>query len=284
MYIFPTVESLQTWLNHQKSEGKVIGFVPTMGALHKGHLSLVKQAKEQSDITVVSIFVNPTQFNDPGDLKRYPRKDEEDITLLKKEKVDAVFFPSVEEMYPEGTAIKRHYDFGDLAKVMEGEHRAGHFEGVAQVVNLLLDHVQPNKLFMGQKDFQQVAIIRKLIEIEEKEIELIACPTIRESDGLAMSSRNALLTESERPQAPKIQEALLMLKAAYKKETLAEAIQKAIAHIELNTDMQVEYLIVSDIKNLQAVSSWDDAQELVACTAVHLGKVRLIDNVLIGHG
>ncbi len=281
MYIFPTVESLQKWVKHQRKQNKIIGFVPTMGALHAGHLSLIEQAKQQSDVCIVSIFVNPTQFNDPADLERYPRKDSEDIAQLKKQKVDALFFPSVEEMYPEGTEIKKVYDFGNLATVMEGEHRKGHFEGVAQVVNLLLEQTTPDKLFMGQKDYQQVAIIKQLIKLEEKNIELIACPTIREIDGLAMSSRNALLTETERPQAPKIQEALQMLKANYQKILLTKALKEAIAHIETNTDMKVEYLTVSDALTLEKAEKWDNFENLVACTAVHLGKVRLIDNILI---
>lgn len=281
MHIFPTVESLQNWVNYQRQQNKNIGFVPTMGALHAGHLSLIEQAQQQSDLTVVSIFVNPTQFNDPADLERYPRKDSDDIALLKKQKVDALFFPSVAEMYPAGTKADKVYDFGNLASVMEGAHRKGHFEGVAQVVNLLLDCVTPDKLFMGQKDFQQVAIIRKLLQIEEKNIELIACTTVREADGLAMSSRNALLLENERKQAPKIRQALLSLKANFQQKDLSEAIKEAIDFIETDSDMDVEYLEISDVTSLQKASDWNSFDNLVACTAVHLGKVRLIDNILI---
>ncbi|MCL4109568.1 UNVERIFIED_CONTAM: hypothetical protein GTU68_061715 [Idotea baltica] len=252
-----------------------------MGALHKGHISLINHCQQHVDITIVSIFVNPTQFNDPKDLDRYPRKDSDDIAILKKQKVDALFFPSVEEMYPEGTTPKKAYDFGALATVMEGAHRKGHFEGVAQVVNLLLNYIQPHQLFMGQKDFQQVAIIRKLIEIEDKQIELIACPTVREEDGLAMSSRNALLLETERLQAPKIREALLQLKASVNNKNLEAVIKEAITLIETNTDMTVEYLEAADTKTLAKAEDWQSFQQVVICTAVHLGKVRLIDNILI---
>jgi len=281
MFIFPTVKSLQKWVLQRKNNEDTIGFVPTMGALHQGHLSLVQQAKKQSNIVVVSIFVNPTQFNDKGDLDRYPRNEQADLEMLYKQGVDAVFLPSVEEVYPNGQQAPKHYDFGNLAIVMEGEHRAGHFDGVAQVVKRLLDIVSPHQLFMGQKDYQQVAIIRRLIELENLKVDLIPCPTVREENGLAMSSRNQLLTADEREIASNIYKSLTNLKNQYNKMDLQQAIKAAINQIEQYQPLKIEYLQVSNAYNLSPINEWADARELVACTAVYLGKVRLIDNVLI---
>lgn len=282
MYIFPTIEALQNWVKSRREAGETIGFAPTMGALHEGHLSLFAAAKEAGHTVVSSVFVNPTQFNETADLERYPRTLAADIALLKKQGfVEALFVPSVKEMYPSGTEITRNYDFGELLNVMEGAHRKGHFEGVAQVVKRLLDAVGCDALFMGQKDFQQTAIIRRMLELEKMATELVICTTLRETDGLAMSSRNRLLEENERIEAARLNEGLFQVKKEYKKQDLGKTIADAIAYIEQNGLMKIEYLQVADRKTLQIAKNWDNFEELVVCTALRIGKVRLIDNVLI---
>ncbi|NOR88527.1 MAG: pantoate--beta-alanine ligase, partial [Bacteroidales bacterium] len=210
MKIFKTINQTQDFINKAKSQGKTIGFVPTMGALHAGHLSLVKAARQNNDLVVVSIFVNPIQFNNPEDLKKYPRTLEKDSAMLEQELCDAIFYPSVEEMYPE--TVTKKYDFGVLEHVLEGQFRAGHFNGVAVVVKKLFDIVPAHQAYFGKKDFQQLAIIRKLVEIEQIPIEIIACDTMRETDGLAMSSRNVRLTEEERNRASLIYQTLQFAK------------------------------------------------------------------------
>ena len=206
MEIVSTRKDLRNKIDRWKNEGKVIGFVPTMGALHKGHLSLVKEARKQSDVVVVSIFVNPTQFNNPDDLKTYPRDLDKDVKMLEELDVELIFAPTVKEMYPEEDT--RQFDFGNLDKVMEGKYRPGHFNGVAQVVSKLFDQVTPDKAFFGEKDFQQLAIIRRLVKDLKMPVDVVGCPIVREPDGLAMSSRNMLLTPEMRKNAPVIAETL----------------------------------------------------------------------------
>jgi pantoate--beta-alanine ligase len=248
-----------------------------MGALHAGHISLVQTSKRQNDITVVSIFVNPTQFNNKEDLVRYPRTLDADLPLLEKEGCDFVFLPGEKEMYPEPDL--RVFSFGNLDKVMEGKFRPGHFNGVAQIVTKLFDIVTPDRAYFGQKDFQQLAIIRKLTTDCRYPVEIVACPIVRESDGLAMSSRNMLLSPEERQHAALIFRTLL--KAQKTGTSVSPGRLKKAVTDTINKDpfLNVEYFEIVDDKNLQPVKSWDNPGMKVGCIAVHAGKVRLIDNI-----
>lgn len=270
-----TKSDLAKLLDLHRDKKENIGFVPTMGALHDGHISLVKMARERNKVVVVSIFVNPIQFNNPEDLKKYPRTFEEDAALLKDNGVDYVFYPEVHEMYPE--EAKEKYDFGSLEKVLEGAFRPGHFNGVGVVVKRLFDIVNPDQSFFGKKDFQQLAIIRKLVEIENIPVEIIAGETKREKDGLAMSSRNIRLTKYERTLAPQIYANLQYTKVNKTEKTPLEIEEAAIANLSSNFD--VEYFKICDGHSLQSISSWEETDYPVALVAAHLGKVRLIDNL-----
>lgn len=278
MKVLNTKNELINLLDTYKSEGKKIGFVPTMGALHEGHLSLVKESKNHSDITVVSIFVNPTQFNDPEDLKRYPRTLNEDIELLKTVNCDIVFAPSVEEIYPEPDM--RKFDFGYLESVMEGAKRPGHFNGVGQVVSRLFDIVKPHKAFFGMKDFQQVAIIKTMIKQLQYDIEIIPCPIIREENGLAKSSRNTLLDENHKKSAPHIYATLKAAKDLAHQMKVSE-LKKWITD-EINQDpyLETEYVEIVDDTTLKIIEDWSEQGKKVACVAVYAGKIRLIDNIV----
>ncbi len=278
MELIKTKKNLNLYLAGLLAEGGSIGFVPTMGALHKGHLSLTEIAGKHSDFVIVSIFVNPTQFNDPDDLRNYPRNLEKDLSLLSVQgKTAAVFSPEVNEIYPEPDL--RKFDFGQLDKVMEGAHRPGHFNGVAQVVSKLFEIVQPHKAFFGQKDFQQLAIVRQLVKQMKSEIEIISCPIIRENDGLAMSSRNVLLSQEERIHAANISKTLFKSKELAKSMDVVKLTEWVT--IELNKDpfLQVEYFQIVDSLTLMPVESWSEPVEKQGCVAVKIGKVRLIDNI-----
>ena len=275
MKTFKTIKHIQQYISDAKAEGKKVGFVPTMGALHQGHLSLVQAAHKDSDIVIVSIFVNPTQFNNPEDLKKYPRTIEIDSAMLEKENCDAIFYPSVEEMYPE--EVIKEYDFGTLENVLEGEFRPGHFNGVAVVVKKLFDIIPAHKAYFGKKDFQQLAIIRKLVEIEKIPITIIACNTMREEDGLAMSSRNVRLTKAERRVAPRIFEILNMMRQGKGEKKPAEL--EALAIQELGNEFKPEYIKIADGHSLQPINKWSDTDYPVALVAAFLGNVRLIDNL-----
>jgi pantoate--beta-alanine ligase len=260
-----------------KKAGKSIGFVPTMGALHAGHISLVQASKRQNDITVVSIFVNPTQFDNREDLARYPQTIDTDLALLEQEGADFVFVPDEREMYPEPDL--RVFSFGNLDKVMEGKFRPGHFNGVAQIVTKLFDSVSPDRAYFGQKDFQQLAIIRKLTTDCGYMVEITACPIVREADGLAMSSRNLRLSSEER------QHAALICKTLQKAQKTGSSVspgrlKKAVIDT-INKDpyLQVEYFEIVDDKTLQPVKSWDKPGIKIGCIAVLAGKTRLIDNI-----
>ena len=257
---------------------KRIGFVPTMGALHEGHLSLVDIASQQTDIVILSIFVNPTQFNDPEDLKKYPRLIDADLSMLAKTSVAAVFIPEVAEIYPEPDL--RQFDLGNISNIMEGAHRPGHFNGVAQVVSRLFDMVKPHMAFFGQKDFQQLAIIKKLVEMLQYDIEIVACPIIREPDGLAMSSRNILLTAEQREQASLISKTLF--KALERSGTMSVSELKEWVTNTLNAYpfFQVEYFEIIDHYKLKPVTRWEDEGTKVGCIAIKLGRIRLIDNII----
>ncbi|MEN8155996.1 MAG: pantoate--beta-alanine ligase [Bacteroidota bacterium] len=278
MIVYRTKTELILHLEHLRAEGKSIGVVPTMGALHDGHISLVKKSTGENNVTVVTIFVNPTQFNDPSDLESYPRTPEKDLELMRSHKVDVVFVPSVREMYPETDT--RTFDLGGLDVVMEGAHREGHFNGVAQIVTKLFEAVRPHRAYFGQKDFQQLVIIRHLAKQLEMELEIVACPIIREKDGLAMSSRNALLSRPDRQTAPFIYRTLL--KASKMKEKLSPAYLEAWVRgeFEKQSNMKLEYFEVVDDKMLKKIQEWSEDGDKVGCIAVLLGGVRLIDNVI----
>lgn len=277
MKVYKTKTELTGHLSSLVSSEKSIGLVPTMGALHSGHASLVKRATLENDLVLVSIFVNPTQFNDPSDLDSYPRTLEADLTLLQSLKVDLVFVPSSEEMYPEKD--QRSFNLGKLDKVMEGKQREGHFNGVAQIVSKLFLLTKPTRAYFGQKDFQQLVIVRRLVEILELNISIVACPIIREADGLAMSSRNVKLSDSHRKIAPFIHATLK--RAIQKKEMLSpeELIKWVTAQFDKQQDMHLEYFDIVEDKELRPVTDWAEKVNKVGCLAVQLGGVRLIDNM-----
>lgn len=276
MLVFHTVADLQAFLLEKKGD---IGFVPTMGALHQGHLSLIKRAKEENDLVICSIFVNPTQFNDKKDLENYPRTEQRDLELLATAGCDAAFTPSIKEIYPiEDNSV---FEFGSLDKVMEGSFRPGHFNGVALVVKRLFEIVKPKRAYFGQKDFQQLAIIRQLKEKLNLPVEIIGCPTVRESDGLAMSSRNMRLTEEERKSAASIPKVLFNAKKLYKEMSVSEIKQWAMEQLAKQPLLTPEYFEIVDSSSLQPIKSWSDTKECVACVAVKAGAVRLIDNMVL---
>ncbi len=276
MKIIRNVNELSQELANSKQSGS-IGFVPTMGALHDGHISLVEACRKGCATTVVSIFVNPTQFNDPKDLERYPRTENDDIKMLEAVGCDIVFAPSVEEVYP--TKDCREFSFGGLDNYMEGPKRPGHFNGVAQVVSRLFEIVKPDKAFFGEKDFQQLAIIRYMVSSLDMGIEIIGCPTSRAEDGLALSSRNALLNTNDRAKAPHIYKTLSMSKELLSSHSVKEAEDWAISEIERVDGMSVEYYTICNATTLTPAKSWQEDGGVVGCVAVRLGGVRLIDNI-----
>lgn len=279
MLIFKKIYDLQFWLAGERLAGRTIGFVPTMGALHQGHITLVEQARTICDRTVVSIFVNPTQFNDPKDLEKYPRTPEKDITLLTDAGCDVLFMPGVEEVYPPGKDLTLRLDFGQLDHVMEGHFRPGHFDGMATVVKRLLDIVQPHQLFMGQKDFQQLSIVREMLRLLGSPIELVMCATIRENDGLAMSSRNTRLTPEMRSVAPIIYQTLTEARHRFSSEK-APQIQAWAMRSLAEAGLRPEYFDIVDGITLRPVQFSDHKPLVVACVAAWADNVRLIDNII----
>ncbi|NDW09438.1 pantoate--beta-alanine ligase [Dysgonomonas sp. 520] len=278
MVIVHTVKELCDMLNSLRVDGRTVGFVPTMGALHYGHISLVKQSCMENQVNVVSIFVNPTQFNDQNDLIKYPRTLECDSVMLEKEtSVDVIFAPSVEEIYPEPDT--RTFDFGMLDKVMEGKFRPGHFNGVAQVVSRLFELVKPDVAYFGEKDFQQLAIIREMVKQLNLPVKIKGMPIIRDANGLAMSSRNERLSEDERKRAPIIYKTLSASKDWMKQNTVESVINKVIEEINNEPGFEVEYYEIVDGNTLQPINSWTDTDYAVGCIAVFCGDVRLIDNI-----
>ncbi len=275
MKILETVTQLQAELESKSSS--TIGFVPTMGALHAGHVSLVDYARRECDVVVVSIFVNPTQFNDKGDLATYPRTPEADAALLEQSGVDYILMPSIEEVYP--TADDRTFDFGTKDKVMEGASRPGHFNGVAQVVSRLFDIVKPTKAYFGEKDFQQIAIIRAMVKMLNIDVEIVDCPIVRDADGLALSSRNMLLTAEHRAAAPEIFKALSQAVALSATATPQEVAKSVVESINSNQLLEVIYFSIVDSLSLQEVKSWSDSTSIQGCITVKAGEVRLIDNI-----
>lgn len=277
MIVIYSKEDLIEEIQDLKNLNQSIGFVPTMGALHNGHISLVRESVHKCDLTIVSIFVNPTQFNDKKDLEKYPRTLDADLKLLENTGCKYVFYPNEKDMYP--SSDLRTFDFGPLENVMEGKHRPGHFNGVAQIVSKLFDVVKPDWVFFGQKDFQQVAIIRRLIDMMNYKIQLVSCPIIREENGLAMSSRNERLNLKER------ENAALIFKTLTKYSNLSDSYcvedMKALIRKEINKSpfLDVEYIELVNENTLEAVNQWTNEFNIYACIAVHCGNVRLIDNV-----
>lgn len=279
MQIIRSVSELESFVAHALGNGKSIGLVPTMGALHDGHLSLVKKAIEENDVVIVSVFVNPTQFNNPVDLATYPRNEEEDFRLLAKEGATAVFAPSVEEMYPDGTKSDHVFELGTAAEVMEGKFRPGHFQGVAQVVCRLFRLCRPTRAYFGEKDFQQIAVIRNMVASEHIPVEIVPVPIKRADDGLALSSRNALLTEEQRKVAPEIH-AALAYSVEYSKDHSVQATHDTVVErIDAVPYMNVEYFEIVDGRTLLPVEEWEESPDIVGCITVYCGKVRLIDNI-----
>ena len=277
MKLVHTVNELRQELDIQRKAGKKIGFVPTMGALHEGHASLVRYAVAENEIVVVSVFVNPTQFNDKNDLLKYPRTLEADCELLEKEGADYVFAPSVEEIYPEPDT--RQFSYAPLDTVMEGKFRPGHFNGVCQVVSKLFMMVEPDKAYFGEKDFQQLAIIREMVKQMNFPLQIVGCPIVREEDGLALSSRNTRLSAQEREFALNISKTLFRSKEYAASHTLEETQRFVEDSIASSEGLQLEYFEIVDGLTLQRIENWEDTDYVVGCITVFCGEVRLIDNI-----
>ncbi|MCF8373753.1 MAG: pantoate--beta-alanine ligase [Bacteroidales bacterium] len=280
MKIYTTIADLNAEISGLRKNGNTIGFVPTMGALHQGHISLLEESKKQTGCSVVSIFVNPTQFNNPEDFEKYPITIEADKEKLIAAGCDILFLPSVNEMYPKPDT--REFDFDGIDRVMEGEFRPGHFNGVAQIVSKLFDAVRPDIAFFGQKDFQQLAIIKKMVEKLNYPVEIIGCTIVREEDGLAMSSRNVRLSTEERKKALLLSQCLFEVPNYSKSKTVQEVSDWVEGQFQNDAVYQFEYFRIVDDTSLQATLSWDEPGQKVACIAVHVGPVRLIDNIRIG--
>lgn len=279
MKIFEKVVDLQNELFEVRRLGKTVGLVPTMGALHDGHASLVRQSVQQNDVTVVSVFLNPTQFNDKGDLDRYPRTLDADCKLLEACGADYVFAPSVSEMYP--TPDTRHFEFPPQSTVMEGAKRPGHFNGVCQVVSRLFYITRPNRAYFGEKDWQQIAVVKRLVGFINMNIEIVECPIVRDEDGLAKSSRNSLLSADERAIAPNIYKVLKSSTNEAEKMSVQQLHDKVVADINAIEGLEVEYFDIVDGNTLLPVQSWDDTPYVVGCITIYCGKtpIRLIDHI-----
>ena len=279
MEIIRTTSRLSSLTKEAKAAGKVVGLVPTMGALHAGHLSLIQRARKECEYVVVSVFVNPTQFNNANDLKTYPRTEDADCELLRGAGVDIAFIPSVEEIYPEPDT--RVFDLGEVANVMEGPMRPGHFNGVAQIVSKLFALVNPDKAYFGEKDFQQIAVIRRMVEICGFDIEIVDCPIKREDDGLALSSRNVRLTPENRAIAPMIYKTLCESVAYAKSHTVDETRKMVIDNLNAVDGFEVEYYEIVDPITMQPIHEWKESVNGAphGCITVYCGEVRLIDNI-----
>lgn len=275
MEIIRTVDQLKLRVAAQRAVGRSVGLVPTMGALHDGHLSLVDRARRENDFVVVSVFVNPTQFNNETDLMTYPRTEDADCCLLGRAGVDVVFIPEVQEMYPEPD--NRQFDLGEVAAVMEGPMRPGHFNGVAQVVSKLFMFSQPTRAYFGEKDFQQIAVIKRMVETEGFDVEIVDCPIKRADDGLALSSRNVRLTPAQRAVAPMIHKIMADSVADAAGKSVMQVRQEVIDAVNAVPEMKVEYYEVVHPVTMQPVEDWNDSP--VGCITVYCGDVRLIDNI-----
>ena len=277
MNLYKCIEDLQAFVAAERAQGHRIAFVPTMGALHAGHLSLVKRALSECDRCIVSVFVNPTQFNDPRDLETYPRTLEADSELLASAGASALFAPEVSTIYPEEDT--RTFDVGAVAEVMEGKYRPGHFNGVMQVVSRLFNLVQPDCAYFGEKDFQQIAVIRAMVRLIGSPVEIIACPIVREADGLALSSRNVRLSAEERREAPQIYRILSESHSWAKEMSPQQVIERVTEQINAVPHLRVEYFEIVDTDSLQPIASWSDSPAPHGCITVFCGEVRLIDNI-----
>jgi pantoate--beta-alanine ligase len=279
MKVFEKIVDLQNALFMERKAGRSVGLVPTMGALHEGHASLVRRSVQENDVTVVSVFVNPTQFNDKNDLRNYPRTLEADCRLLEECGADYVLAPSVEEMYP--VPDTRHFEYPPVSTVMEGAHRPGHFNGVCQVVSRLFYIVRPLRAYFGEKDWQQIAVIKAMVAHLQLSVKIVECPIVRESDGLAKSSRNTLLAPDERAIAPSIYKALSNSLEYAKTHSLKETHDKVVADINAVSGLEVEYYAIVDGNTLQDVNEWEDSDYVVGCITVYCGKtpIRLIDHI-----
>ena len=280
MIIFKHINDISAYLTALQQHGKIIGFVPTMGALHRGHISLIENARTQSDIVVSSVFVNPTQFNDPKDFQKYPVTIETDIDMLEQAGCDVLFLPSVNEMYPEGLINGKHYQLGYLETVLDGAFRPGHFQGVCRVVEKLLRIVHPDKMLLGQKDYQQCMVLTKLVQLECLSTNIIICPTQRETDGLAMSSRNVRLTTEYREKAPLIYQTLQFIQTEIKPGDITAVKQQAFDKL-VAAGFKPDYLEVANAQTLELLNDWDGKTPLVALVAAFAGDVRLIDNLVL---
>lgn len=281
MEVIRTRKELENYVAPYREAGKSVALVPTMGALHAGHLSLMNRAVAENDTVVASVFVNPTQFNDKRDLEAYPRTEDADFGLLEAAGVDAVFAPAVEEVYPAGDAeAERHvFDLGEVAEVMEGAMRPGHFQGVAQIVCKLMRLVRPVRAYFGEKDFQQIAVIRRMVSTEGIDVEIVACPICREPDGLALSSRNVRLSASQRQTAPGIYKALAGSVDYSRTHTPQQTHDFVVEKVNALPECEVEYFSIVDALTLRDVADWDDAAAVQGCITVYCGDVRLIDNI-----
>jgi pantoate--beta-alanine ligase len=278
MKIFNTKQEIKSYLITQKEEHKTIGFVPTMGALHQGHLSLVKKAKKKNDIVVVSIFVNPTQFDKKEDLTNYPKTIENDTQLLESISCDVLFFPSVEEIY-DHHILSEKFDFDGLEHQMEGKFRPGHFDGVGTIVKTLFKIVAPNKAYFGQKDFQQLQIIKKMVRKNRLNVKIKGCPIFRENDGLAMSSRNTRLSEEQRAAAPFIYKVLKKVRKKFGPENIIELNEWVENQFKMHPFFKLEYFTIADEKSLETIKNRESNKKYRAFIAVFAGKIRLIDNI-----
>ena len=282
MTLFKKAADLRMWHDTQKKKGNTVGFVPTMGALHTGHISLIETSKRANPVIISSIFVNPTQFNDPKDFEKYPVTLEKDIAMLEAANCDILFLPSVKEMYPDGLKQTDHYKLGNLETVLDGKFRPGHFQGVCMVVQRLLEIVKPDNLYLGQKDYQQCMVIKKLIELMGlgNKIKVNICPTLREADGLAMSSRNMRLNNDERKTAATIFRSLSWIKDNIEQGNLTALKSQAVKMLE-EAGFRVDYVEIANATNLSLVNNWDGKQKLVTLVAAFINEVRLIDNMLL---
>ncbi len=281
MILFRKIAQIRQHIQTAKMEGKNIGFVPTMGALHAGHISLIDTSKKSDCLTVASIFVNPTQFNNPDDFAKYPKTLDLDIEMLEVAGCDFLFLPTVEEMYPPNEPTnKPHYPIGSIENLLEGKYRPGHFQGVCMVMDKLLRIVEPQQLFMGQKDYQQCMVVQALINLLQLPIRLHTCPTLRESDGLAMSSRNMRLNTTQRNNAPAIYQSLSFLKEMLKPGPLDNLIEQSIGLL-IRRDFKIDYVSIADANSLEPCTDWDGQQKIVALVAAFQGDIRLIDNLFL---
>lgn len=282
MIIFKTAQQLNNHLSTLRQKQLKIGFVPTMGALHEGHLSLIQNSKTATDITVCSIFVNPTQFNDAADFAKYPITIENDVLLLEQSKTDILFLPDIKEIYPNGTQPQQHYNLGYLEEILEGKYRHGHFQGVCQVVDRLLSIVNPHVLFLGRKDYQQCLVLKKMMETQYPTASIVFCDTKRESSGLAMSSRNMRLNEVQKKQAETIYQSLLFVKDAILKQPITQLQQQITENLTNAGFEKIDYISVCDADTLMPVTDTDKhTKPLVALIAAFMGDVRLIDNMAL---